>query len=134
MGPNDVDLTRVFTREPGTTVADSSIRVATGLEIVVEAEAGTALFGTGAQFFTNIVVRDITANNNIAATPGGGFGPAAMSSAAWPAVDHQFVYSVSAASLAGRQDHICEVLAFLKVGTINPDVEFATSTLFILTD
>lgn len=134
MGPNDVDLTRVFVREPGTVVADSSIQVAGGLEVVVEAEAGTTVFGGGTQFLTNIVIKDLTDGTNIAAVPGVGFGPAAMDTAAWPAVDHQFVYNVPAATLAGRQNHVCEVLAFLKAGITNPDVEFASSELFILTD
>ena len=57
-----------------------------------------------------------------------------MASPAWLATDHQFVYNVPATALPGREDHMCEILAFLKVGTINPDVEFATSELFILTD
>lgn len=132
MGPNDVDLTRVFVREPGTTVGDDSIAAARGLEIVVEAEAGSAIHGQGAQFRTNIVVRDLSANNNIPANPGGGFS-GTMATAAWLAFDHQFVFEVPAAALAGREDHLCEVLAFVKAGLVNPDVEFATSYTFILT-
>lgn len=133
MNPNDVDLTRVFVREPGAIVADSSIPVASGLEIVVEAEAGTTVHGNGTQFLTNIVVRDITANSNIAAIPGPGYA-GTMHTSAWPAPDHQFVWNVPPTSLAGSENHVCEVIAFLKAGLANPDVEFATSEPFILTD
>jgi hypothetical protein len=132
MGPNDVDLARVFVREPGTTVGDDSIAAARGLEIVVEAEAGSAIHGQGTQFLTNIVVRDLSANNIIPANPTVGF-PGTMATAAWLNFDHQFVFEVPAAALAGRQDHLCEVLAFVKAGLVNPDVEFATSYTFILT-
>jgi hypothetical protein len=131
MGPNDVDLARVFVREPGSLVGDDSIAATAGLQIVVEAEAGTTVHGSGAQFLTKIVVRDLSANNNIAAAPADFHG--AMHTPDWPAVDHQFVFSVPAAALAGRQDHLCEVLAFLKEGIANPDVEFATSYTFIIT-
>jgi len=132
MGPNDVDLARVFVREPGTAVGDDSIPAASGLEIVVEAEAGSAIHGQGAQFLTNIVVRDLTANNNIPANPATGFS-GTMATAAWQNFDHQFVFNIAAAALTGRQNHLCEVLAFLKAGLVNPDVEFATSYTFILT-
>jgi hypothetical protein len=56
-----------------------------------------------------------------------------MATAAWPAFDKQFVFNVTAAALAGRQNDQCEILAFVKAGIVNPDVEFATSYTFILT-
>lgn len=134
MGPNDVDLARVFVRElrQNAVVGEESLDIQSGLQIVVEAEAGSAILGLGTQFLTNIVVRDLTANNNIPAQPPGGFS-GTMSTPAWPAVDHQFLFSVAPGVLAGRADHLCEVLAFLKAGLVNPDVEFATSYTFILT-
>ena len=135
MGPNDVDLARVFVRElrePNSVVGEESIDIQSGLQIVVEAEAGSAIHGQGTQFLTNIVVRDLTANNNIPAQPQAGFS-GQMATAAWLPLDHQFLFSVAPGVLVGRQDHLCEVLAFLKAGIVHPDVEFATSYTFILT-
>jgi hypothetical protein len=135
MGPNDVDLSRVFVRElrePNSVVGEDSIDIKSGLQIVVEAEAGTAIHGQGTAFLTNIVVRDLTANNNIPAQPAAGFN-GQMATAAWQPFDKQFVFNVAPGVLAGRQDHLCEVLAFLRAGIVNPDVEFATSYTFILT-
>lgn len=134
MGPNDVDLARVFVREliQNSVVGEESIDIQSGLQIVVEAEAGAAIHGQGTQFLTNIVVRDLTANNTITAQPPGGFN-GQMATAAWQPLDKQFLFSVAPGVLAGREDHLCEVLAFLKAGIVNPDVEFATSYTFILT-
>jgi hypothetical protein len=135
MGPNDVDLARVFVRElrEKSVVGEESIDIKSGLQIVVEAEAGTAIHGQGTQFLTNIVVRDLTANNNIPAQPAAGFS-GQMDKPEWQPLDKQFVFTVAPGVLAGRQNHLCEVLAFLKAGIKNPDVEFATSYTFILTD
>jgi hypothetical protein len=132
MGPNDVDLARVFVRERGTIVGDDSIPAGRGVEIVVEAEAGSTIHGGGTQFLTSIVVRDLSANNNIPFTPPNYNGTMATTPA-WPNFDRQFVFEVAPAALAGREDHLCEVLAFVKAGLVNPDVEFATSYTFILT-
>jgi hypothetical protein len=119
-------------REPGSVVGEETIDIGSGLQIVVEAEAGTAIHGAGTQFLTNIVVRDLTANTNIPALPAAGFS-GQMATPAWPAFDNQFLFNVAPGVLAGKQDHICEVLVFLKAGIVNPDVEFATSYTFILT-
>lgn len=133
MGPNDAEMVRVWTRDPAVpTIADVTLPVATNFEVVVECEAGTALHGSGAQFSTNIVIRDITANNNIAANPAAGFS-GAMATAAWQNYAKQFVYTLPAANLAGRQNHVCQVLAYLQVGVVNPDVSFASSPLLIIT-
>lgn len=135
MGPNDVDLARVFVRElrePNSVVGEESINIQSGLQIVVEAEAGAAIHGLGTSFKTNIVVRDLSANNNIPAQPLAGFS-GQMATAAWQPLDTQFLFSVAPGVLVGRQDHLCEVLAFLQAGLVNPDVEFATSYTFILT-
>jgi hypothetical protein len=135
MGPNDVDLARVFVRElrENSVVGEESIDIRSGLQIVVEAEAGSAIHGGGTTFLTNIVVRDLTANNNITAQPPAGF-TGSMATVAWQPLDKQFVFNVAPGVLAGRQNHLCEVLAFLKAGIVNPDLEFATSYTFILTD
>jgi hypothetical protein len=115
-------------------------------EVVVEVEAGTAVFNAGTQYHAGIVLRDKTATDIIQATPqlaeGGGvaaatagFGPEGMSLAGkeWRTQADQFVYRVAAADLAGRENHICEVLAFLRVGVAEPDVSFAVSSYLMIT-
>lgn len=146
MGPNDAELIRVWTRKTGGTVAHLTFPVNANFEIVVDVEAGDAMFGGGTEYETGIVLRDKTAGDTIQTTPqlaaGGGvpadpagFGPDGMDGAGteWLTQANQFVYLVEAADLAGRENHICEVLAFLRVRVTDPDVSFATSPLFILT-
>lgn len=134
MGPNDAELVRVFTREVGAAIADVTFPVVDDFEVVVEVEAGSAIFGGGTQYETGIVLRDKTAGSVIPTTPAG-FGPEGMDGAGanWLNQANQFVYTVAATDLAGRENHICEVLAFLKVRVTDPDVSFATSPYFIIT-
>lgn len=132
MGPNDVEVVRVFTRRAGATIADVTFPVSADFNILAEAEAGSALHGTGAQFATNIVVRDITANTNIPHSPATGFS-GAMASAAWQNLDQSFQYTVASADLAGRENHLCQVITYLTAGVSNPDTSFSSSSLFMLT-
>lgn len=134
MGPNDAELVRVFTREVDAAIADVTFPVTEDFQVVVEVEAGSAIFGGGTQYETGIVLRDKTTGSVIPTTPAS-FGPEGMDGAGanWPSQANQFVYRVAAADLAGRENHICEVLAFLKVRVTDPDVSFATSPYFIIT-
>jgi hypothetical protein len=133
MGPNDTELVRVYTREPGRTIQDVSIPVSADGEVVVQAEAGSAIHGAGAQFDTNIVVRDLSANDVIKANPAKGFS-GQLKTAAWPKLDQEFVFTIPKANLKGREDHCCQVVAFVTVGFApNQDVSIAESPMFILT-
>jgi hypothetical protein len=130
--PNDADVVRVFTNEVGEAFADVALPVNADFEVTVEAEAGSALLAGGDQFETNIVVQDITANNNIPSAPAAGFS-GQIGSAAWPNANQTFRYRVAAADLAGRENHVCQALAWLAVGLNNQDVSFVQSANFILT-
>jgi hypothetical protein len=129
VGPNDAEVVRVFTKEPGGTISDETLSVSAGFDVAVEAEAGSAIHGSQAGFETNIVVRDISANDNIAATPAGGVS-GQTAGAAWPNQAQTFAFTVASAALAGRENHIGQVLAYLRVGQ---DSSFETSPLFMLT-
>jgi hypothetical protein len=59
----------VYTRETGGPVADVTLDSTADFEVVVEAEAGSAIFGTGAQFRTGLLIKDIIDNTNIPFTP-----------------------------------------------------------------
>lgn len=132
MSPNDVELVRVYTKEPGGKISDTTLPVSSDFEVIVEAEAGSAIHSSGAQFLTNILVRDLSANDIIPATPTQP-GSGAMSSSAWPELYRAFLHKVNTADLAGRENHVCQVIAFLNVGVTNPDVSFAVSPFSILT-
>jgi len=130
MNANDAAVVSVYTRRVGSAIADEILAVNEDFEVVVEVEAGQALFNLGAHFETDIIVRDISDNNDIQATPAGFSGN--TSSADWPTQAHEFVYTVAAADLAGRENDICEVQSYLTIGAAAPNVSFETSPKFIL--
>ncbi|QYC38394.1 hypothetical protein Nocox_03830 [Nonomuraea coxensis DSM 45129] len=130
MGPNDAELIQVYTRGLGKTIADVTFDSSTDFEVVVETEAGTALFGLGGAFTVDIVVRDLTANDNIPYTPG----PIkdTLGKPTWPAEGNSFVFRVRSADLATRKGHLCEVHAYLLVGISNFDSSFGRSRTFLI--
>ncbi|WP_406356283.1 hypothetical protein [Streptomyces sp. NBC_00658] len=131
MGPNDVELVRVFTRRLKGTIADVTLESTSEFEVILEAECGTALFGVAGKYQAEIVVRDITANNNIpfkvAGPTSGAFGDAT-----WPQEDQQFVYHVEPSALKGRGGHLCQVYAYLIVGARNFDTSIRVSPMFLI--
>jgi hypothetical protein len=130
MGPNDVELTQVYTRDLNKTIADVTFASTSDFEVVVEAEAGNAIFAGGGQFTTNIVVRDLTANDNIPFTPGGVSGQ--FGKPEWQREDNSFVYTIRAHDLANRKGHLCEVYAHLLVGIRNHDASMSKSRTFLI--
>lgn len=57
-----------------------------------------------------------------------------LNSPSWPTPPVRFFYKVASVDLgAGKENHVCEVLAFLRVNVTNPDMSFARSPLFIIT-
>ncbi len=136
MGPSDVDIVRVYTRVPGAAVAEETFPTNYPIEIVVEAEAGTDAHGTGGQFEVGVVVRDLSAcgvvggiTNVLPTHPSGTAGN--FGNAEWPAAGYQtFRYTIPANTIP--EDHVCEVLAWLRYRIANPDVSFARSPLFIM--
>lgn len=134
MGPDDAALVGIYTREVGGIVRDVTLPHDADFEIIVDVEAGSGVFGAGTQYETGVVVRDLTDNTTIPTTPTG-YGPEAMGPGGdWDPQADQFVYQVSAADLgAGKENHLCEVLAFLRTRVADPDVSFATSPMIIIT-
>ncbi|WP_406437613.1 hypothetical protein OHB14_58220 [Streptomyces sp. NBC_01613] len=122
---------RAFTRRPKGTIADTTVEASSEFEVVLEAECGTALFGTGGKYQAEIVMRDITANNNIpfkvAGPTNGSFGDTN-----WPQEDQKFVYHVEPTELTGRVGHLCQVYAYLLVGITHPDVGIGVSPMFVI--
>lgn len=133
MGPNDAEAVRVFTRESGATIADVTFPVNADFEILVDAEAGNTIWGGGTEYHTGLVLRDISANDDIPVNPVA-YGPEAMGAGgSWDPQATQFLYEVKAADLAGRENHCCQAIAFLRVRKVDPDASFAESPMFMLT-
>jgi len=133
MGPNDAELVRVWTREVGGAIGDLTFPYNKPFEVVVDVEAGNAIFGGGTTYQTGVAVRDLSDGTIIAVTS-----PASvagnMGDPNWPAPAQQFVFTVPAANLgAGKENHCCEALAFLRARNADVDVSFATSSMFIIT-
>ena len=129
MGPNDVELDRIYPREAGTVVEDITLETGSNFEVAVEGEVGTALFGTGGNFTVAILIRDITANSSVIHTAN----VASNFGAAWATVKQEFPFTVPAATIAGRENHILEAVAVLSAGGVGPanppDVSFVRSRL-----
>ncbi|MCC6616926.1 MAG: hypothetical protein IT320_25870 [Anaerolineae bacterium] len=130
MGPNDVELVRIYPREAGTLVEDITLEIGSNFDVVVDGEVGDALFGTGGSFTIDVIIRDLSANSTVihTANVSSNFG------AAWATVKEDFVFVVPAAVINGRENHIMEALALLSAGGIGPqnppDVSFVRSRLF----
>jgi len=106
--------------------------VTSNFEVMVDAEAGSAIHSSGAQFLTGVLVRDLSANTIIPATPVQA-SSGALKSNAWPEPYRAFRYTIKAADLNNRENHVCQIIAFLNVGVSNQDSSFALSPLFMLT-
>jgi hypothetical protein len=117
----------VYTREVGAEIFENTFPSNAGLEVVVEAKAGTAIHGGGGRYSIDVVVRDLTdftvvhddaLEGNFASKP-------------WdePVFSHAFPIPAQG---PGKENHIYEVLACLSVGVRNPNVSFAKSPMFII--
>jgi len=128
MHDNDVQMSRVYSREVGGTILDQTFPAGDDVEVVVEAEAGSTIFGLNPPFSLDIVVTNqststVVHTDNISGT--------LNSAADWPALAQAFEFTVPNAALT--QDEVHNVLACLKVGGVNPNVSFAESPMFIIT-
>lgn len=133
MQPNDVELVRVFTREPGQSVADFTAETTKDFEIVLDAEAGSALHGTGGKYKFSFVVQDLTTLTIFYGDElEGTFGDAK-----WTDWRTQVVFTIPGGELVPELDeHVMQVEAVLLTGgvgpTVAPDASFCTSPKFLV--
>ena len=132
MHPNDAKLVRVHTTEKDTLIGDITFPVTDDFEIVVEAKAGSTIHGLGAHYEVGVFLRDLTANVDIPIDPLASYA-GNMMDPNWPTLSVQFVFTVQASDLIGKENHICQVYAFLKAGMVHANVSLAVSPLFMLT-
>jgi hypothetical protein len=123
MGPNDAEVSRVYARCVGAAVSANTYHTNTNLEVVVETEYGAAIGGIPSK--VGVTVIDLTAMNVIVTFPPINF-------AAVPGV-RQDVFTVTAAQLAGREDHVFLARTFLSLGiVVEPDASVDTSREYLL--
>jgi hypothetical protein len=131
MGPNDVEVVRVFTRRVKATIADITLAKDEDFEVVVEAEAGRTIFGGGGRYRVALVLRDLTANNDVPFTANfplvGLFGDPG-----WAQEDNKFVFTVSSADLGNRGDHILIAYATLLAGNRDFDASLTAGPLVMI--
>lgn len=126
---NDVNIVRVYTREVGGDIEDNQFLATNDFEVVVEAEAGTAIFNLGPEYSIGVTVRNLTdssinTHNDIHT--------GRLGDATWPTQPDQEVFGPFSPDWGAGQSgvHIYEVLAYAKVGNVNPDVSITKSHLF----
>jgi hypothetical protein len=130
MGPNDVQLARVFPRKMGATIADVAFPSDRVLEIVVECKAEGAIYDLGAKYEMRIDVIDFSAMTSIVTAvivATGHFGDEG-----WPTQAQQIVFPIAAPGTV-NEGHIWKAIASLTIGITNPDTSIAESEQFLIT-
>jgi hypothetical protein len=129
MGPNDVGLARVWTRNTDATVSDVTMPSGTSFDVVVDCEAGAAASMSGMPWWIDICVRDLCAADPpiYEATQNGNLG-----AAPWDTPEFRAVFPIPAQP-ANLEGHVMEVIATLRIRLADPDVSFGRSDLFIIT-
>jgi hypothetical protein len=130
MNPNDVEMVRVYSREVGGEILDVTFPSGGAVEIAVDCEAGTSIFGLGAPYTLTIYVRDLMENFEIDDTQ---TITGALGGADWPTAARTHEFTVSGPFL--QEGHVFNVLAVLTVGAADPKpiVHFAESNMFVMT-
>lgn len=134
MGPNEADIIRASVREANGEVAHETLDPTLDAEVVVEVEAGSAIFGTGAKWQVGVHVRDLDgATIPVTLTPtttmNGNFG-----TAPWTAQRAILRYKIPSGNLTTHKGHLGQVHAYLLVGTnaANYDATFVESEPFLV--
>jgi hypothetical protein len=125
---NECELARVYVRNQGGVVSEESIKDNLPFEIVLEAEAGTALLNGGGQFQLRVFLTDMVADITVPA----GTALGAFHTAAWPTEALQQVFARPAPG-AGNDDHVFKAFGVLQAGLGDPIVDYEESDVFIVT-
>ena len=125
---NGIALTDVMVTNTGGTIDQVTIPSNAGFDVVVEAQAGTNVFGAGGSYNLQMVLTDYTANftnpnmQNITGTFG---------DANWPtqAVAHHFAVPSLGAGVVG---HVFRAFAVFQAGNVDPIVAFEDGQIFLV--
>jgi hypothetical protein len=131
MGPNGAEIIRVFTRQAGGTISDTTLDPSKDAEVVVEVEAGGTVYGVQGKYSTGLFVKDLIDGTLIPFTPAPAKG--ALGDPPWTPQATQITYTIKAADLANHKDHLCQVDAYVLIGGMPPfDPSFAVSPTFLI--
>lgn len=130
-------LVRLYTRNPGTTVADESFAPGDAVEVVLDAEARTGELAAGITFSVVVLVVNLSTLTVEAVTPVGDTPAsgvrASMASPAWPAgnENRELAYLIDGA--VGAANDMFMVLASLRVGAVAPFDSYFETTFWMRT-
>lgn len=134
MGPNEADIVRASVREANGEVAHDTLDPSLDAEVIIDVEAGSAIFGTGAQWQVGVHVRDLDGGNigttlTPTTTMSGHFG-----TAPWTNQRAILRYTIPAGNLTTHKGHLGRVHAYLLIGTnpANYDATFVESEPFLV--
>jgi hypothetical protein len=135
MGPNEADIIRVSVRAAGSPVADNTLDPGVDAEVVVEVEAGSAVFFSGAHWQLGVTVKDLD----------GGVIPFTLAPTTvlsgnlntpppWGNQAETFTYTIKSPDLTLHKGHLCRVYGYLLIGTTpaSYDATFVESTPFLI--
>ena len=126
---NQCELSRVYVRNSGGQVSEESIKDNASFDVVLDAEAGQALFNNGGAYKLIMVLTDLTgdyvtyANNALTGTFG---------DANWPSPVLSFPFTLPPVG-PGRDDHVFQAMGVLSAGMSDPIVDTEQSDVFIIT-
>jgi hypothetical protein len=127
LAPDDVELVRVYPREKGGLILAETLPSDTDFEVVVEAEAGQTILGSGGVYSIQIVVRDLTDFTVVYEDKLEGH----FMREPWDEQTLSHAFPIRAQGPA-KEYHVYEALASLSARTTNPDVSFAKSPMFMI--
>lgn len=131
MGPNEAQIVRIFTRQAGVTVSDSTLDSTKDAEVVFEVEAGEAVFTGQPKYSTGLFVKDLVDGTLIPFTPTPAKG--AVGDPPWKPQAAQIVYTIKATDLANHKGHLGEADGYVLIGGNPPyAASFATSPTFLV--
>lgn len=133
MGPNDAQIVRVFSREPGGDVADATLNPKKDGEIVLEAEAGGTLHGQEGSYRVTLVVRDIS-DGSVVPVAGSGVvtGQFHKAGQGWEKLTQKFTFTLSSNTLGQHAGHLMEAYGSVQYGATEPGATFAVSPTFMI--
>ena len=134
MGPNSAAIIRVYTREATGDISDNTLDPGANANVVVDLEAGSATLG-GLQWHIGIVVKDLVTGTDIPVTvPPGAAINGNLGTPPWTTQSKTFTYDILAANLTAHKGNLCQVYAYLLVGTNagNYDASFVESGPFLV--
>lgn len=130
----DAELASVYVRYTDVTAhgdnTEESIKDNQSFDLVLELEAGQAVFNSGAKYNLSVVLNDLfdSSKTIYSNTQGGSLGDTA-----WQKPDVKFAWTIPAGSLPLVDDHVYQAIGVLSVGNADPIVDMEQSELFVVT-